>query len=231
MGKVSSLILALGIAAAGFLVQKGIIEARRDRTVEVRGLAEREVSADQGTLEIRFRVADDSLEGLNSKLKAAFSAVTDFAKESGFADSEIRRGGATTSDTRSDGYSRGSETTTPRYIANAVVYVYSNNVKQLDSTATNSDQLLSKGVVVESSATRFSFTKLNQIKPEMVKEATGNAREAAEGFARDAGSRLGKLRNATQGLFSISTPGQNYEDPSSIQKKVRVVTQVVFDLE
>lgn len=229
MGRISAIILALGFAAAGLFVKQGIIESRRDRTVEVRGLAEREVDADLGIWEIRFKAAASELTELNSAVTQAHTAIAQFITESGFKQEEIRRGAVTTSDATTD-YGGRNNQNAPRFIANGSVFVTSREVQKLAQVAAATDQLLARGVVVESSYVRFNFTGLNDVKPGMVKEATANAREAAEGFARDSGAALGKLRNATQGLFSISTPGQDYEDSSSIRKKVRVVTRVVFDL-
>ena len=72
----------------------------------------------------------------------------------------------------------------------------------------------------------FLFTGLNAIKPAMIEEATRNAREVAEKFARDADSRLGTIRTASQGLFSI----QDRDANSPHIKRVRVVSTVEYSL-
>ena len=99
--------------------------------------------------------------------------------------------------------------------------------RALDKT----DELIQMGVTFESSNTNYAFTDLNKIKPEMIKEATANARESAQQFADDTDSSLGDIKSATQGLFSILDANSDYESRQSITKKVRVVTQVSYYLE
>ena len=76
------------------------------------------------------------------------------------------------------------------------------------------------------SATEYLFTGLNEIKPEMVEEATRNAREVALKFARDSDSKLGKIRSARQGQFSISDRDKN----TPHIKRVRVVSTIEYYL-
>ena len=73
---------------------------------------------------------------------------------------------------------------------------------------------------------RFKFEGLNEIKPGMIEEATKNAREVGEKFAKDSGSRLGKIKTANQGTFSITDRDSNTPEI----KKVRVVTSVTYYL-
>src|SRR5690606_135772 len=91
----------------------------------------------------------------------------------------------------------------------------------------NSGQLVAGGVMLEQhSQPEFDYTRLNDIKPELIAEATAAGRESAEQFAKDSGSRLGGIRNANQGVVTISD-----RDQSSPQvKKVRVVTTVEYFL-
>ena len=64
----------------------------------------------------------------------------------------------------------------------------------------------------------------------MIAEATQSARQAALQFAKDSGSRVGEIRNAVQGAFSITSPNEEYNEVGSIYKKIRVVTTVTFNL-
>jgi hypothetical protein len=86
--------------------------------------------------------------------------------------------------------------------------------------------LVGKGIALSAqnweTPTEFLFTSLNTIKPEMIEEATIDGRKAAEKFARDSGSKAGKIRHATQGYFSIEDRDRN----SPEVKNVRVVTTI-----
>ena len=92
-------------------------------------------------------------------------------------------------------------------------------------------ELLKEGIAISGgdydSRVQYEFTSLNLIKPEMIEEATRNAREAAEKFAADSGSELGKIQTANQGLFSINDRDQY----TPYIKHVRVVTSVNYYLE
>jgi len=90
---------------------------------------------------------------------------------------------------------------------------------------------------------RYVFNGLNALKPDMITEATKNARQAADRFAADSGSQVGSIRSANQGVFSISAadagsvvgPGEEggggaQSPDASIMKKVRVVSTVDYYL-
>ncbi len=227
MNHFSAIVLALGIGTAGHFVSDAIIEFKRDRTVDMRGLAERSVKANEGYWDIRFRVTAPDLEKLHVLASKSQDDIETFLVSKGFGRDKIRRQTVITSDNVSN-YSR--DNSQPRYSASGALTVNSTEVDRIDSASTSTSELLSKGVIVESSTVRFMYTNLNSVKPEMLREATSNAREAAEGFARDSQTELGKLRSASQGLFTITAPGQEYDDQSAIEKRVRVVTRVTFDL-
>jgi hypothetical protein len=114
-----------------------------------------------------------------------------------------------------------------RYIAVTRITLRSNDIPGVKKAMEKAGQLVSAGIAIgEDSSTRFSFTKLNDIKPEMIAEATKNAREAAEQFARDSGSEVGAIRRATQGYFTI----EDRDAGSPDFKVVRVVTTIDFFL-
>ena len=73
----------------------------------------------------------------------------------------------------------------------------------------------------------YDFTGLNDVKPQMIEEATKNARLAAEKFAKDSNSKLGKIKHASQGQFSIEDRDAN----TPFIKHIRVVTTIDYSLE
>jgi hypothetical protein len=92
------------------------------------------------------------------------------------------------------------------------------------------NKLIAKGIDIENLAPAYRFTKLNAIKPEMLSEASKNARIAANEFAENAGVQVGRIRSARQGGFSIRDAGEGFGDTQKIAKDVRVVTTITFYL-
>jgi hypothetical protein len=118
-----------------------------------------------------------------------------------------------------------------RYVATNTVLHQSANVPAVLEAMQNIGELLRQGVVLGGeeyggSRPEFSFNALNEIKPEMLKEANENARKAAAKFGDDAGTAVGAIRRASQGLFEIRDRDSNSPD----QKVVRVVTTVEYYL-
>lgn len=225
---ISAAIVAVGIVVLGFCVKAGLNSfSQNQRVVTVKGLAEREVKADKVIWPIVFKELGDDLPSLYSRVSAKNQIVKQYLKSSGIKDSEISTNVAVT-DLQADSY--GADRTPYRYRINSVVTV---NTKQVDAVLKlieNQSTLIEQGVAISfdySATTQFDFTALNSVKPAMIKEATQNARKAAEQFAADSDSRLGKIKSASQGQFSIDDRDQN----TPYIKKVRVVTTIEYMLE
>lgn len=124
----------------------------------------------------------------------------------------------------------GSNDRAYRYIAKSVVTVCTDKVDAVLALMARQSELLKQGVVTAGenweNPVEFRYEGLNEIKPQMIEEATQNAREAAQKFAKDSGSRLGKIRTANQGTFTI----ENRDSNTPYIKKVRVVTSVTYYL-
>ena len=113
-----------------------------------------------------------------------------------------------------------------------MITVYTSDVDAVLNLMSKQSDLLKKGIVAGGSnqwenPVEFKYEGLNDIKPEMIEEATRNAREAAQKFAKDSGSRLGKIRTANQGTFTI----ENRDSSTPYIKKIRVVTSVTYYLD
>ncbi|MFH1940921.1 MAG: SIMPL domain-containing protein [bacterium] len=225
------LIVGVGIAVAGLSIGIGFYQGRAtDRYVTVKGLAEHEVNADLAIWPITFNVAENDLTVLQKGIDNSRRTITNFLLESGFQKEDISYSAPKITDTQAE-QQYGTQRQNPyRYIAQATVTTRSKNVQLVKQTMESSGELVGKGVVLAAQSwenpTEFLFTALNDIKPQMIEEATKNAREAAEKFAKDSGSKVGKIRNATQGYFSIEDRDRNSPD----LKIVRVVTTVQYFL-
>ncbi|MBR1792619.1 MAG: SIMPL domain-containing protein [Bacteroidales bacterium] len=199
-----------------------------DRSVNVRGLCEREVMADRAIYPISFKEAGDNLPKLYAIVESKNQAICDFLKESGLEADEFSISAPAIIDNYSNSYSTQART---RYVMTSVITIYTTNVKTVLDIQSNLSRLLEHGIAIGSgerweNPIQFLFEGLNAIKPEMIREANKNARLAAEQFAKDSHSRLGKIKNAAQGYFTIEDRDSN----TPHIKKVRVVTNVDYYL-
>ena len=228
---IAAALLAVGIALAGMFVYLGFGSfAARDRVVSVRGLAEREVKADKVIWPIVYKTSGSDLAYINSSVNVAGKHITDFLLKNGLERSEISAGSPQVTDRLADRYSElrsGQE----RFLVTYVITVSSAKVDLVRGLIARTGELLSQGVALASddygNTVQYQFNGLNSIKPQMIEQATKSAREAAVKFAKDSDSRLGKIKNASQGLFTI----EDRDQYTPYIKKVRVVTSVDYYLE
>lgn len=225
-----ALIIAVGIAALGLFVKGGIDNfAYRDRVVTVRGLAEREVKANKVTWPIVYKEVGNDLSAIYDKITANTEKIQKFLTENGVPKTEILVQPPQIVDQQADRYN--SNTQPFRYIVTSVVVVTSADVDKINGLISRQTELLRQGVAITAGdyqyQTIYEYTALNDIKPSMIAQATANAREAADKFAADSHSSLGKIKSASQGQFDISD-----RDPyTPYIKKVRVVSTIVFYLQ
>ncbi len=221
--------LGLGVALAGFFVGDALYKLKgSQRYVTVKGLAERSVDADLAIWPLTISETGNDLTQLQEGLDAAGSAINKFLTGFGFKKTEISESPPRITDYYAQGYTGGNMPRN-RYKAEKVVTLRSKNVSLVKKAMEQSGKLVKQGIVLANSygrGTEFLFTGLNRIKPAMIAEATKNARKAAEQFAQDSGSKVGSIRKARQGLFTIRNRDMNSPD----LKIVRVVTTVEYFL-
>lgn len=222
-------VLAAGIAAAGYLAGDGYYRARTlDRTVVVKGLAENEVPADIAIWPIRLVVADNSLETLYQRLENQARTVMEFLADQGFNESEISVGAPALVDKQAQAY--GDANVRFRFSVTQTLTVYTEQVERVQASQRDLSVLGKAGIAISGddyqSRTQFLFTRLNELKPGMIEQATRNARDVAEKFAKDSQSVLGKIKRASQGQFSISDRDSN----TPHIKRVRVVSTIEYYL-
>ena len=222
--------ICAGLGLLGYLIAGGVVSFRAlDRTVMAKGLAEREVAADVAIWPIRFDLADNDLSVLTAGIEKKSHLVLEFLRTNGFGDDEITVGTPAVIDRKAQRYGGGDQGGF-RYQGSSTITVYSGNIEGVRAAMTRLVDLGKKGVVVGTgdydSRTQFLFTGLNGLKPDMIAEATRNARQVAEKFARDSDSNLGKIKKARQGQFSINDRDSN----TPHIKKVRVVATLEYYL-
>lgn len=227
--KVEAAILALGMLLLGIMIKNGINDFKdKDRMVSVKGLAEMEVPADKVIWPLMYKDLGDDPAVLYSNMETKNKAIVAFLKTNGITNDEISIAPPEILDMRAE---RFSSTPSPyRYNATSVITVTSKNVSKVRKLMSEQAELLKKGIAITGGDYRYNvvyeFTGLNKIKPQMIEEATKNARTAAEKFAKDSDSRLGKILNASQGQFTIEDRDAN----TPYIKSIRVVTTVNYYL-
>ena len=232
-------ILAVGLAAAGWFVGHGFIRGRAaDRYVTVKGVAERDVKADIALWPLRFTATDDDLGRAQQRITSNATAVYDFLARHGIAKEQAELRELEVIDLLANQY--GERSSTSRYIITQTIMVRSGQPEVVFGATQKVGELVNAGVVLSSrggeygnNGPTFLFTRLNDLKPQMIAEATANARVAAEQFAKDSSSTLGRIRNANQGVFVVlprdEAPG--IQEEQQLDKKLRVVTTVEYFLE
>ncbi len=221
--------LAVGIVILGFALKGGIDNfSNRDRVVTVRGLCEKEVEANKVTWPIVTKEVGNDLQALYNKVEQNNNAIVAFLHENGITDAEISVPAPQVYDQAADRYN--SSQNPYRYQITNVVVVTSSNVERVRSLITQTTSLMRQGIAVVAGdynyQTVYEYTALNDIKPGMIAEATANARQAADKFAEDSHSGLGKIKTASQGQFSINDRDQY----TPYIKTVRVVTSITYYL-
>jgi uncharacterized protein len=233
---ISAILLAIGIAAGGWLAGQGLVQSRLGhRTVTVKGFSERQVKADIGFWPIRFTVTGADLESARTALEAAQQAVATYIQDKGFAREDWEVQNIKVED-RLAGYNA-NVPEQGRFVLTEDIILRSKDVDRLSAAAREIGDLVRAGVVLTSdqynAGPYFVFTGLNDLKPAMLTEATTRAREAAEQFAKESGASVGAIFDANQGLFTIdpAIAIPNEQPDKQVEKKVRVVTTITYFLE
>lgn len=226
---VSALLIALGLFLLGKQIKNGLNSfSDNARVVTVRGLSEREVKANKVTWPIVSKEVGNDLPTIYASIERKNAAILKFLKDNGITDKEISVNAPSVLDLQADRYS--NPNIPYRYNVTNVVVVTSSQIDKVNELIERQTELLKEGIAIVAGdyqyQTQYEYTDLNSIKPEMIADATKNAREAANKFAEDSQSELGKIKSATQGQFSI----EDRDQYTPYIKQVRVVSTIVFFL-
>lgn len=216
------------IIAAVILGYSAILATEPKASVLVRGLAQREVDANLAIWRMSYSLGSNELSALQNEINAKNAKITEFLLSYGLSSDDFSVLPASITDTSLDMYSDKSRLSYT-YLATATTLVRTSKIKELQAAFKASSALISSGIAIKQdyeNKINYEFTGLNEIKPEMIEEATKNARAAAAKFAKDSDNAVGKIKSATQGLFSIENASGSVEE----KKSVRVVTQIEYYL-
>lgn len=225
-----SIAIILAMAVLGYFIRATAIRFKEyERTVTVKGLAEQEQAADIVIWPIQFTEAGNNLEAIYTSLENSANIVKSFLMERGIAEDAISFSTPVMTDKSAQRYG-GNENYEFRYVATQTVTVYSNEVDKVRNVMGQLVELGKKGITLSGDEyqvrTEYLFTRLNEIKPEMIEQATKEARQVAQKFAEDSNSKLGKIKTASQGQFSISPRDNN----TPYIKNIRVVSTIEYYL-
>ncbi len=231
-------ILAIGVALGGFFIGNGFYRALSVRTVTVKGLAERDVVADSAVWNIKINGVGGDLAELQQRIDNNILQIHTFLIDSGFGASDIQNLRVQVRD-KYAGYSDAelkNQQNDGRYVIETGVKVRSNNVELVDAVSRRMGELVRQGITIteDYAGPIYIFNGLNDIKISMIEQATKHATAAGQQFAKDADARLGKIKSANQGVFSIEsrdpTDSWSSNERQAINKKVRVVATITFYL-
>jgi hypothetical protein len=235
------LCLLVGLSVAGYFVSRaGILFRSGSRVVTVKGLVEREVKADQAVWTLGLRRASETLQDAHARISADRSTVLAFLKKMGFADAEIEGQPTRTVDKLARDYQPQAGDRL-RYVVTTSVVVRTPNVDRVRTALGSTEELLKAGVVLDgereggAANPRYVVSRFNDLRPQLLAEATKNARATAQQFAADSGAQVGSIRSANQGsiqIFGIDGGDESapFSPTSSPVKRIRVVSTFEFEL-
>lgn len=229
---IGTLLISLGIAVAGYFISQTLYNSKVAlNTADVKGLAERRVEADKAYWQIQYTVSGSNkseIPTLYEMSELDQQKIISLLLESGFSKEEVIPG--VINYLKKEFRDENQKLVEERHFLVGEIDIQTYKVRLVSEVRAKLNKLIAQGLDVKNNAPAYHFTKLNDIKPDMLKEATKNARLAANEFAANAGVKVGGIRNARQGGFVIRDVGQNYGDTKKIEKDVRLVTNVTFFL-
>jgi hypothetical protein len=229
-------IFSLGLTTSGYALSDGLRRWKlaEQRSITVRGVSERNVTADLATWSVSFAHTGTELGSVQQSVDQQARSVRAFFLRAGFRPAEVADSNVSLSrdqPTDKDGNPVGPEELTVR----RSIELRTNDVMKARAAYAAQAELLRNGVELSGSGISYTFTKLNDLKPEMIAEATRHARLSAEQFANDSGASVGSIKTASQGYFSVGprdgSDEENGDGTDSPFQKVRVVTTVDYDID
>lgn len=227
-------ILSFAFISVGEKIYAGLTHFRSfDRFITVKGLATKDVEADLAVWSISFNVTAETLSAAQESLSISEKNVRDFLGKNGIQAEQIRLQNINVIDKKAQIYNNGGDMTL-RFILSETLVARTHDVGAMVRASQNISDLVKAGVTLgdpnggNNPVPQYLFTKINDIKPALIAEATKNARASAEQFAKDSGQEVGQIRTANQGYIQIEARDPGVSESESPQKSVRVVTTIDY---
>jgi hypothetical protein len=242
---ITSVAIVIGITLGTLILGRALLRFKsEDRYISVKGFSEREVKSDFVVWSLKTQIASNDLNEGSKSIEDAKKKVIDFLMNNGISQNEIIQKDLIVNDKKAQEYSNDIGNNF-RFIIEKTIQVRSKDVDNIQKVSRMTDDLLKAGVVLSNrnefqGSVNYVFTKLNDIKPDMLTEATNNARSAAIQFTKESKTKLGNLKKASQGLFTIidrdqvlsgqENGGYYPNSGSDLYKKVRVVVNIDYSI-
>jgi len=236
------LLVGAGAALGGYFVGQGFYQGRRaDRYVSVKGLAERYVKADLAVWTLSFSATGADISAVSTVSERDRDLVRTFIAKSGFTDHEIEPLPTRVNDQFANLMGPPNVEAARRYVITAGFEIRTTKVDAVREASQLTGDLIRQGVVldgrpIESGGANpaYLFTRLSDMRPSMLAQATRSARALAQQFAADSNSHLGAIRRATEGVFQVMSRDGEVPNPTeergSIEKKLRLVSTIDYYL-
>lgn len=235
-----AILIAVSLVLSAFLISDGLRHFRSfDRVVTVKGLSVKEVEADIAYWPIAHVITGDDLETLQVQIDKNSDKIVKYLLSQGIPTEDIGAKTINVYDKAAQIYGE-NNTEKNRYIITENINVTTHNLDALEKALQNSGDLIKDGITLVRERDpmgpgnpSYIYTKINDIKPQMIAEATKSARESAEQFAHDSGAKVTAIHQADQGLFVIMPrmSDQSYLERSERYKTIRAVTTIKFYIE
>ena len=230
-------IFAFGLTTSGYALGDGLRRSKmaEHRSVTVRGVSERNVTAGLATWSVDFSHQGADLGSVQQSVDEQARAVRAFFQRAGFRAEDVTDTDVTLSREQQKD-NEGKPVGPQMLVVRRAIQLRTTDVMKARAAYTRQAELLRDGVELSGSNISYTFTGLNGLKPQMIAEANQNARKSAEQFAHDSGAEVGRIKTASQGYFSVGArDGEDCDDcgssgGSSPFQKVRVVTTIDYDL-
>lgn len=231
----AGLFIGIGVLAAGYFMANSFRDVKlANQKITVKGYAEKDVTSDRAKWFGSINARGDTQQDAYAQIQVAKSRVTDFLEKKGldqkdFSYSAIQVYPTYTIDDK--GRSTGEINF---YNTNVTVSYESDDVELVSKIAKESEELIKEGVSFSTGQPMYLFSKLDDLKIELLGKASKDAKERAEEITSRVGSDIGAVRSAQQGVFQItskndtSTSGYGMYDTSSIEKTVKAVVTISF---
>lgn len=231
------LLLAVGIIIATLVISNTVERVKtQNQRITVKGFAERTITSDIAVWSGQITARSPELVSAYDNLQADLQKVLSYLKEQGVKGDEISKSAVTTSIQYQRTAKGGSTNIVDGYILVQTVKITSSNIEQVAEISSSVTNLIKEGIEFDSFSPRYFYTKLDDIKIELLGEATKNAGMRANSLAENSGSKVGALKYASQGVFQITplysteVSGYGVYDTSTIQKSVKAVVTIEYSI-
>lgn len=210
------------------------------KTVSVVGLAEKDFTSDLIVWELNLNAQDMDMKQAYTTIKEQSAVVREFLKNKNIKDSEVDFKKISTSKEtqyRWDEANSRSVEIFNGYNAHQTIRIESKDIAKIEKLVREISELYDQNIQISSYEPEYYYTKLADLKIEMLAEASKDARNRAETITKNAGSKLGKLKSANMGVFQITAPNSNDDytwggafNTSSKEKRASINMKLTYEV-